>query len=441
MNKIDFKVTSNKTDKKNELELAVEAPPTLADKAYTIALRDISSNIDIPGFRKGKAPKDVIEQKVGKGYISQKAFESVFYDILIDVAIQEKIDVVDVVQVTSFELLPVSPLKFTVTVEVKPEVKLGKYKDLKVKVKKMVYEKETFLNKTLNKIAANLLTMQKVEDRPVKEGDLVTLDFESQFEDGSPVPGGTANNFQVLLEKDKFLPEFVAGLQGVKVGERKEIEVTFPDKSGDAFASKKALFKVLVMGIEEKVIPAIDDELAKKVGIEDLAALKKKIEEQMNEMQDQASQRELENKLVDEIVGAAKFEISERMLEKESNFLLQDLRANCQSNGLDWETFKKDEANKEIFDKAREAAKKRISIDLILSAVIREEKISASPEELEVELKTKVAQLGDRGKSVENDPRFKSNVELIFLRNKAVDFLLKNNTPEWEEEITTVIPD
>lgn len=441
MNKADFKITTKKLDKKNELELTVEAPSTFSDKAYTIALRDISNSLDIPGFRKGKAPKDVIEQKVGKGYISQKAFESVFYDILIDVALQEKIDVVDVIQVNSFELLPSSPLKFAVTVEVKPEVKLGKYKSIKVKAKKLIYDKEIFIKKTLDKIASNLLTMKKVEDRPVKEGDLVTLDFESKFEDGSEVPGGTAKNFQVILEKDKFLPEFVSGLQGAKVGENKEILVTFPEKSGEAFASKKATFKVTLLGIEEKVIPALDDELAKKVGLEDLNSLKKKIEEQMNEMQDQASQRELENKMVDEIVSSSKFDISERMIEKESNYLLQDLRANCHRNGLDWEAFKKDENNKEIFEKASEAAKKRIAIDLILSAVIREEKISTSQEELEEEVKSKVKQLGEKSKHLEADPRFRSNVELVLLRNKAVDFLLKNNTPEWEEEVTTVIPD
>ncbi len=441
MNQIEFKVNKKNKENKNELELDVEAPSMVSDKAYTMALRDVSNNVDIPGFRKGKAPKDVIEKKVGKGVISQRAFENVFYDMLVDVALQEKIDIVDVIEVSSFELLPSKPLTFKVLVEVKPDVNLGKYKNLKIKAKKIIYDKEIFVEKTLNKISSNLYSFNKVEGRPVKEGDLVTMDFEAVFEDGSEVPGGKANDFQAMLEKDKFLPDFVDQLQGTAVGEIKKINVQFPEKTGDNFASKNAIFTVTLKAIEEKTIPQIDDELAKKVGLDSLSALKDKVIAQMIELQDQSNQRELENKLVEEIVSSSKFDITERMLNKEMNFLLQDLRAQCQQSGMDWEVFRKDEKNKEIFEKAREAGSKRISIDLILGAVIREEKITVTKEELDAEVKAKIVQFGEKYNNMENDPRFRSNVELIMLRNKAVDFLLKNNTPDWDEEVSTVIPD
>jgi len=441
MNKIDFKVEKKEKENKNELLLIIEAPSVVSDKAYTLALRDVTNSVDISGFRKGKAPKDMVEGKVGQGYISQKAFESIFYDLLIDVALQEKLDIVDVVQIESFELLPGKPLNFKVSVEVKPEVKLGNYKDLKIKTKKIAYDKEIFLNKTLDKISNNLITFKKIEDRPVKQGDLVTIDFEAKFEDGSEVPGGKAENFQAILEKDKFLPEFVEKLSGVKVGESKELDVTFPEKSGEAFANKIAKFNVTLKAIEEKVLPKIDDELAKQVGLDSLDALKLKVEEQMKSMEDEANQRELENKLVDELVSSSKFDISERMINKEMDYLLQDLRSQCQKGGIEWDSFKKDDANKEIFEKAKDAAGKRVSIDLILGAVIKEEKLLALKEELDKEVQLKAASFGEKYKHLETDPRFRSNVELVILRSKAVDFLLKNNTPEWEKEVTIITPD
>ena len=440
MDKLNLKVKKTPREANNELELAVEAPSEISDKAYSLALRNISNEIDVPGFRKGKAPKDIIEGKVGKGYISQRAFEKVFYDLLFDVAINEKLDIVDVVEILSYELLPGKPVTFKAVVELKSDVKLGKYKSLKVKVKKVVYDRGEFINQTLLQLSGNLAAFKKVSDRGVKEGDLIIIDFESKFEDGTDVPGGKAENFQALLEKDKFLPEFVDQLVSTKIDETREVKITFPEAYHKDFAGKKANFKVKIIGIEEREIPEINDDLAKKVGVENLEQLKVKVESQMIDQQNFVNHREFENGLVEEIIQNSEYKISQRMLNKEVDFLLNDFRIQCQKDEVDWESFKSDPKNKELIQKAKEAAEKRIAIDLILGALIKNEKIAAVKEEIDLDVKSRILQLGEKYKHLENDKKFRTNIELVNLRNKAIDFLLKHNEAVWEEEKQSVKP-
>ncbi len=441
MKQLELKVSKTVKEKTKEVELSVEAPVNVSDKAYSLALRDISSQIDFPGFRKGKVPREIIEKRFGAGYIGQKAFEGVFGEVLFNVAEQEKIDIVDVLEISSYELTPGKPLTFKILVELKPEVKLGKYKNLKVDVKKTIFDKDAFIKKSFDKLAANLTTFQKVDNRPLKQGDLVNLDFEGKFDDGSDMPGGKAENFQVMFEKDKFLPEFIDKLVGSKVGEEKEITITFPENYAKDFSGKKGNFKVKINGIEEKVIPEIDDEVAKKVGFENLTKLKEQIEVQMKLIQDSNSKKEFENKLVDEIIKSSKYEVSDRMIEKESDYLLSDMKKNAEKDGINWGDFKKDSKNKELLQKASEAALKRISIDLVLTNIIKAEKISVTKEEIVSEVKNRILQMGEKYNYLSNDPKFVNMVEFVLVRNKAVDFLINNNEAVWEEVVTKDIPD
>ncbi|OGI07370.1 MAG: trigger factor [Candidatus Melainabacteria bacterium RIFCSPLOWO2_02_FULL_35_15] len=441
MKQVQLKVLKSSGESSKEVELSVEAPVDISNKAYSIALRDISNNIDIPGFRKGKAPKEIVEKKFGIEFIGQRAFESIFSDVLLNAAEQEKLDIIEVLKVSSYELVPDKPLTFKVIVELKPEVKIGKYKNLKISAKKTIYDKEIFTKKTLDRLASNFITFKTVSDRALKQGDLVTLNFEGKFDDGSDIPGGKAENFQVLLEKDKFLPEFVDKLQGTKIGEEKEILITFPDNYVKDFSGKKARFKVKVNSIEEKVFPEIDDELAKKLGLENMDRLRNQIEMQMKFIQESNNQKELENNLLDEIIKNSEYEISPRMIEKEVDYLLADLKKNCEKDGIKWEDFKNDPKNKDLLVKAREAASKRISIDLILTAIIKSENMTVTSNEVNAEVKNRINQLGEKYNHLQNDRKFVSMVEFILLRNQAVDFLVKNSDVSWKDEVTRDIPD
>ncbi|OGI20579.1 MAG: trigger factor [Candidatus Melainabacteria bacterium RIFCSPHIGHO2_02_FULL_34_12] len=435
MTNMKLKIQTNPSKKNNEIEMSVEALPEISDKAYSIAFREIASNVDIQGFRKGKAPKELIEKQVGKGYICQKAFEKIFYDVLLNAAVQEKLEIIDVVEIQSYNLLPGVPFTFKATVELKPEVDLGKYKGLKIKATKYEYDKEAFTQKTLEKIVNNMITYSKTSNRDtVREGDLIVVNFEGKFNDGTEVPGGKAENFQVVLEKDKFLPEFVDQLVGVQIGQTKNVEVTFPENYAQDFSGRKAKFTVNISSLEEKVIPQVNDELAVKLGMKNLNELHSKIAEHMNELEQQNNQKELENKIVDEIINQSKCDLSERMIQKEVDFLLRDIRSQCEKNGITWDSFKKDEKNKDIFQKAHEAAVKRILIDLVLSSIAKKENITASEEDIKNEMKSRITQMGENYKTLENDPGFRNTVELVLLRNKAVDFLIKNNEPVWDSK-------
>ena len=440
MNQTALKVIKNQKDTKNELELSVEAPQDVASKAYFLAYKGISEELDIPGFRKGKAPVEIVEKTVGKGQISRKAFERIFYDVLLQAVEQEGLDVLEVKEVSSFELLPEKPLTFKVNVELKPEVKLGKYKKLKIKAKKIVYDKEIFIKKTLDRIVNNMFSFKPVIGRAVRQGDYVVIDFDGKFEDGTEIPGGKAENFHALLEKDKFLPEFVDKLVGAKINDERTIEITFPNTE-TPYAGKKGYFKVKINKIEEKELPEINDDLAKKVGLANLEELKQKIESEMIKLQDQNSKNELENKLVEKIIESSEFEVPEKMIEKEIDFLLQDIKEECIKKGHSWDSFKSDEKNKDLIAKAKETALKRISIDLVLNAVVKKEAIKVPQDDVNEETNKRVSQLGEKYKHLLNDARFKKAVELNLIRNKAIDFLLENNQADWEVEITKIIPD
>ena len=439
MNKLTVKVQKKSEDKKNQVDLTIEAPKDVSDKSYSAALRDIAEKVDIPGFRKGKAPREIIEKQVGAGYISQKAFEIVFYEIISQAAKQEKLDVIDIVEINSFELIPGKPLTFSATVELRPEVVLGKYKNLKVKAKKIVYDKAQFIDKSIEKIANNLITFKKLDDDKkgkikVKEGDLVIVNFEGKFEDGTEVPGGKAENFQAVLEKDKFLPEFVEKLAGANIGDVREISVKFPENYSTGFSGKSAKFTVKVLDIQHKVLPEIDDSLAKKLGLENLDALKEKIVTQMHELEKLGSDRDFENNIVDEIIKQSKIEISDKMIQREIDHLLYDVKVQCEKGSIKWSDFQTDPKNKELFDKAKEASIKRISIDLLLNEIAKKENIVVKSEDIDAEVKNRILQLGNSYKHLENDRSFKNTVEMMILRNKSVDFLVNNNIPTWEEE-------
>ena len=181
MKQLQLKVSKSIKEANSEVELSVEGPADISDKAYSVALRNISNQIDFPGFRKGKVPKEIVEKRFGVGYIGQKAFESIFGEMLLNVAEQERLDIVDVLEISSYQLSPGMPLTFKVLVELKPDVKLGKYKNLKVNVKKILYDKEAFLKKTLDRLVNNLITFQKIDNRNLKQGDLVNLTFEGKL--------------------------------------------------------------------------------------------------------------------------------------------------------------------------------------------------------------------------------------------------------------------
>lgn len=436
MNDKNLKVVISQREIKSQVSLFVEAPQSVSNKAYFTSLNELTQVLELPGFRKGKVPKEVVEKHYGVGYVSQKAFEKAFYELLNQASIQEKLDVIDVLEITSYELNPQKPLTFNVVVQLKPEIKLGKYKNLKVNAKKILYNKGEFIEMTLKKLVDNFVTFKKTNDGVVSEGDLVSIDFIGTFEDGSEVPGGKAENYQALLDKDKFLPDFVEKLKGTKIKETKEIILKFPENSKEGFAGKTATFKVTINEIEKKIVPEVNEEFATKLGMENLQKLNERITEQMLEIQNNSSQREFENKIVDRIISDSKFEITDNLIEKEIDFILQDIRHECEKSKISWNVFKKDEKNKELMEKAKESAKRRIGIDLVLNSIAQKENISVTKEELESDVSAKVAKMGEKYKYLEKDNYFIKSVEAVLLRNKTLDFLIKHNEPVWEEEVT-----
>ena len=436
-----LKVKKESSEGVNVIELSVEAPSSYSDKAYAIALKNVSENLSVPGFRKGKIPRDIVERSVGIPYVQQKAFEVIFGEVLFDVANQEDMDIVDVVDVLSYELNPSKPFAFKVKVELKPEIKIEKYKGLKIKTTKYIYDEKNYLSKKLDELAHGLATFKKNTDQPVKHGDLVVVDYEGKFEDGSDVPSSKGVDHYFSLDEKNSSKEFIDQLVGAKLNEVKKVEIVFKENAGDVLAGKKAIFTVTVKDIEEKVLPEINDNLAQTLGFKDLEHLRTKIVDQLKSLQEINNRRELENNLVDKLLESIKINISEKMLDKEVDFLLNDIKARWVNGGSKWDDFKNDEKNKELIASGKKAAEKRITVDILLSTIIKLEEITATQNEIDIEVRSQLSKMPKAPKNIEQNKNFLHSVKQIVLRNKAVEFLIKNNEIISDEKTAAEIPE
>ena len=354
------------------------------------ALEKLAKNVKIDGFRQGKAPMKMVKSRVGKAAILEEATDVVLKKSYAAILLDNNIQPVGQPQVQIDELTE-DVLKVTVTAPVAPEVTLGQYKGLEVKkgtVKVTKKEIEAELANYQNQFAELVIK----EEGTVENGDTAVIDFEG-FKDGVAFEGGKAENHSLEIGSGSFIPGFEEQVVGMKVGEEKEIHVTFPEEYQSAeLAGQEAVFKVKVHEIKTKVLPDIDDELAKDVnidGIETLADLETYTKEQIKNKK----QTEVESKFSDDIFNAVientPLEVPEAMIETETQTMLREVEQNLSQQGLTMDLFQQltgktlDDMKAEM----REQAEKRVKFNLILSEIVKAENIEVSDDEVDDEIK------------------------------------------------------
>src|SRR6185437_4521150 len=286
----------------NLVKLGVEVEADKAQKAYDKAWRQLSHRVRIPGFRPGKAPKNMIEKAVGVDFIKREALEQLVPTILHEVISGEKLDVITEPRIDSYTFELGQPLLLSASFEVRPEVKLGEYKALTVQVPEAKLDEEA-MDRALKSIAEAKASLQTVsEKRPIKMGDTVLMDFECLV-DGKLVEGGKAEGLLLEMKEGNFLPGFCEQLVG-----------------------KEANFKVQLREIRERFTPEINDELAKSVGQESLGSLKEALKQRLDEEVKQENETRMQRGVVDEVVKHAQVEIPDSMIDRECNLLLAHLR-------------------------------------------------------------------------------------------------------------------
>lgn len=373
---------------KNMAKLTIEVSAEEFNAAIDKAYHKNKNKISVQGFRKGKAPRAMIEKMYGAGVfyedaaniIIPEAYESAAKESGLDIVSQPDIDVTQIEKGKSFI--------FTATVAVKPEVTLGDYKGIEVE-KKVAEVTPDEVTEELNKVREQNSRTITVDDRAAQMGDITTIDFEG-FVDGTPFEGGKGENYALTLGSHSFIDTFEDQLVGKNVGDEVEVNVTFPAEYHVAeLASKPALFKVKINEIQAKELPELDDDFAQDISdFETIAEYKADVEKKIFERKENQLKNEKEEAVIGKIVENATMDIPEPMIDSQVRQMADDFAQRVQSQGLSIEQYFQFTGmdSKKFMEQMRPQALKRIQTRLVLEAVVKAENIVASEEDIEKEI-------------------------------------------------------
>ena len=413
---------------KNMAKLTIEVSAEEFEEAIQKAYLKNRGKITIPGFRKGKAPRKMIEKMYGAGIFYEDAVNDLLPDAYdkeveacdLEIVSQPKIDVT---QVEAGQ-----PLIFTAEVALKPEVKLGEYKGIEVE-KKNIEVTEEEIQAEIDKERENNSRVIDVDDRAVENGDMVKLDFEG-FVDGVAFEGGKGEDYDLTIGSGSFIPGFEEQLVGVKIGEDTEVNVTFPEEyHAPELAGKAAVFKCKVNEIKVKELPEADDDFAKDVSeFDTLDEYKEDVKKNLTEKKEKEAKTAKEMAVVEKIVENAEMEIPDPMVDEQVRRMADDFANRIQSQGLSVEQYFQftGMTAEKLLEQMRPEAVKRIQNSLVLEAVAEAEQIEISDERLEEEL-VKMAEaykmeLDKLKEMVSEDAKAQIKKDLAV--QEAVDFLV-----------------
>ena len=379
-------VKSVEKQEKSTVELVIEIGAEEFEAAVQKVYLKQRGKIMVPGFRKGKAPRKVIEGMYGSGVFYEDAINEVYPEAYAQAVEQEKLDAVAWPKV---EVVNVGKegLTFKAVVTVRPEVKLGEYKGLTAEKPEVTVTDEDIENEL--KPYINRATRMVTVEREAQNGDTVVIDFEG-FLDGKPFDGGKGEGHSLELGSNSFVPGFEEQLIGTKAGDEKDLDITFPEDYHADLAGKAVVFKVKVHEVKEKQLPTVDDEFAKDVSeFDTLADFKKDLADKLAERREHQAQHDFEAAVLEQVMSNMEVEIPDAMVEFEADNLVNDMAQRIQAQGIPFDQYlAMTGMNMDMMrEQAKAAALERVRRDLALNAVVAAENIQISDEELEEEYK------------------------------------------------------
>ena len=374
---------------KNMAKLTVEVPAENVEKAIQGAYNKMKKSINIPGFRKGKAPRQLIEKMYGKEVFYNDAIDAMLPSAYSDAVEECGEEIVSHPQIDVVQIESGKPFVFTATVAVKPAVELGEYKGIQVEKAPIEVKDEEIEAQITKEREANSRTVT-VDDRAVAQGDIVTLDFEG-FVDGVAFEGGKGENYDLTIGSNTFIPGFEDQLVGAEIGKELDVNVTFPEEYGAKdLAGKAAVFKCKVNGIKVKELPAVDDEFAQEVSEFDTldeykADIKAKL---LKEKEDEAA-RAKEDAVIGKIIEGAKMEIPDAMVEYQTRQMLDEFAQRIQSQGISLDQYFQftGMTAEKYMEEMKPRALQNIQSRLVLEAVAQAENLVAEEADIEEEIK------------------------------------------------------
>lgn len=425
---MSFKV--EQLEEKNMVKLVIEATAEEFEAGLNTAYNKSKSKINVPGFRKGKAPRKIIEQLYGQEVFFEDAANAIIPDAYAKACIESELDIVSQPKISVTQLEKGKPFVFEAEVAVRPEVELGNYKG--VEVSKVDTEAtDADVEEEIKKVAEQNSRTITVEDRAVKDGDMTVIDFEG-FVDGVAFEGGKGENYPLTIGSHSFIDNFEDQIIGMNIGDEKEINVTFPeDYHAEELKGKPATFKVSVKEIKEKQLPDIDDDFAQDVSdFDTLDEYKADLKKKIAERKEAEAKRQKETEAIEKIVADSKMDIPQAMIDTQVTRMAEDFAQRLQQQGLSLETYFKYTGltAEKILDDMKPEAVKRIQNSLVLEAVAKAENIQVSDDEFNAELskmaemyKMEVDKIKDfMGESEENQMRDDIAIQ------KAVDLIVSS---------------
>ncbi|MEW6307674.1 MAG: trigger factor [Bacillota bacterium] len=374
---------------KHRVKLAVQIPPETVRQAEDEAYRRLVRRVNVPGFRKGKAPRKVLESFVGRGALKEEALDILVSRSYWEAVAESKLEPIAPPRIEDVAYADGEPVRFAATVEVKPEVKLGGYTGLGL-TPKPVEVPESAVGTQLEHLRERKARLVPVEDpaATVAEGMVAVIDFTGT-RDGAPIEGASAAGYLLDVGSGSFIPGLESGLIGMRVGETREIPVTFPaDYHAVELAGNEARFTVTVQELKLKQLPALDDDLAKEAGYQTLEELRAGIENRLAEAARRDVRTDYLNRVIAKIVEGSEVDVPETLLVRRVDSMAEDLAERLERGGTGLERFLS--ANGKTLDDLRDDLRPRalqaVKADLVLEAVARAEGLEATEADVEAEL-------------------------------------------------------
>ncbi len=438
-----MKVTQEKLPA-SRLGLEIEIPSESTSQAYEKTLQQLVRNANIPGFRKGKVPRQVVLQRYGSRSIKATAIDELIEDALRQVIEQEKIDALGNAELRSpiEELVeqyePGQPLMVSLAIDVAPTATLTQYKGLTVQAEEVLYKPEK-VDEVLESYRERSATRVPVEGRPAQAQDIAVIDFSGQLVGDEPkeVPGGSATDFELELSEGRFIPGFVEGIIGMSIGETKEIEVTFPeDYSQTELAGQPARFTVTLKDLKEKELPELDDDFAQDISeFETLAELRESLEKRFQEESSDKTKANKQEALLEALVANLEVELPETLIRREVDHMITQTAMRFAEQGMDIKRMFTPEVVNMMRERSRPEAIARLRRTMALGEVAKQESITVDAAEVEAKVEEILKDLEEQ--SIDRD-RLREVVEEDLIRDKVFEFLEANSTVELVPEGTLV---
>ena len=416
----------------NKVTLKITVDNNKFEEAVNKAYNKTKGKYNIPGFRKGKAPKVVIETQYGKGVFYNDAIDMLFPEVYPEAIKELNIDPIDRPDLDIEEISKDNGLVMVVNVEVKPEFELGAYKGIEIsKVDNTVSEEdvEARLNEMVNRNAR----LTSVEDKALENGDTAVIDFEG-FKNGVAFEGGKGENYNLVIGSNTFIPGFEDQLVGKKAGEEVEVNVTFPETyHAENLAGKPVVFNVKVNDVKVKEVPALDDEFAKDTTeFETLAELRADVKAKLEEQAKNAADAEMRNALVEKVSANTEVEVPEAMVQHQIDNMLMELNYQLQYQGLNLEQLLQMTGRglDELREERRADAERLVKSSLVLEAIAEKENVEANDEDVDAELEKMAAMYNMEVEKIKSSLR-ETDIEDIkgqIKIRKTLDLLVENAT-------------